>query len=224
MVNAGALSHYSWASARRPGRFRGVVVRSTPSNPAARTWRTTSVVAPVADEHAVAGFGGLGYRLAVQAVARLLAAGAEKTAWRHRWPCPPPIAVGPTLEGSAPGRRQQRRLTTRDDLANVRYLTGFSGFGGACSGGGRQRAAGDRWSLPDPGGRTAREVGMTSGRRRGGGESEFSARPSSVGPAGAVTSRAGEPRTSPGGPTPVGRQLASAEMYPHGGVMEGCAR
>ena len=54
--------------------FDGVVVELHLSNPAAREpWRHTSVVASVADG-AIAGFGGLGYRLAVQAVARLLAA------------------------------------------------------------------------------------------------------------------------------------------------------
>jgi 3-dehydroquinate dehydratase-2 len=43
------------------------------SNPAAREpWRHVSVVAGVADG-TIAGFGGLGYPVAVQAVARLLA-------------------------------------------------------------------------------------------------------------------------------------------------------
>jgi 3-dehydroquinate dehydratase-2 len=42
------------------------------SNPNAREpWRHTSVVAPVADG-TIVGFGGLGYELALQAVARLL--------------------------------------------------------------------------------------------------------------------------------------------------------
>lgn len=74
VVNAGALSHYSWALSDALACFDGVVVELHLSNPAAREpWRHTSVVAPVADG-TVAGFGGIGYRLAVQATARLLAA------------------------------------------------------------------------------------------------------------------------------------------------------
>lgn len=76
VVNAGALSHYSWSLHDALAAFDGPVVEVHLSNPAAReTWRHTSVVAPVADG-TVAGFGGLGYRLAIVAVARLLAAGA----------------------------------------------------------------------------------------------------------------------------------------------------
>jgi len=53
--------------------FDGVVVELHLSNPAAREpFRHTSVVAGVANG-VIAGFGGLGYPLAVQAVARLLA-------------------------------------------------------------------------------------------------------------------------------------------------------
>lgn len=73
VVNAGALSHYSWALSDALACFEGVVVELHLSNPAAREpWRHTSVVAPVADG-TIAGFGGAGYRLAMQAVARLLA-------------------------------------------------------------------------------------------------------------------------------------------------------
>jgi 3-dehydroquinate dehydratase II len=74
VVNAGALSHYSWALHDALASFDGVVVELHLSNPAAREpFRHTSVVAPVSNG-LIAGFGGLGYRLAVQAVARLLAA------------------------------------------------------------------------------------------------------------------------------------------------------
>lgn len=74
VVNAGALSHYSWALHDAVAAFEGVVVELHLTNPAAREpWRHTSVLAPVADG-VVAGFGPLGYRLAVQAAARLLAA------------------------------------------------------------------------------------------------------------------------------------------------------
>ena len=72
IVNAGALSHYSWSLHDALAAFDGVVVELHLSNPAAREpWRHTSVVAPVA-QGTIAGFGGLGYPLAVQAVARLL--------------------------------------------------------------------------------------------------------------------------------------------------------
>jgi len=74
VVNAGALTHYSWALHDALASFDGPVVELHLSNPAAREpFRHTSVVAPVADG-SIAGFGGLGYVLAVQAVARLLGA------------------------------------------------------------------------------------------------------------------------------------------------------
>lgn len=73
VVNAGALTHYSWSLHDALAAYDGVVVEVHLSNPAAREpWRHTSVVAPVADG-TVAGFGGLGYRLAVRAAAALLA-------------------------------------------------------------------------------------------------------------------------------------------------------
>ena len=73
VVNAAALTHYGWSLADALGCFNGVVVELHISNPNAREpWRHTSVIAPVADG-AVMGFGGLGYELAVEAVARLLA-------------------------------------------------------------------------------------------------------------------------------------------------------
>jgi 3-dehydroquinate dehydratase II len=72
IVNAGALTHYSWSLHDALGAFEGIVIELHLSNPAAREpWRHISVVAPVADG-SIAGLGGLGYPLAVQAVARLL--------------------------------------------------------------------------------------------------------------------------------------------------------
>jgi 3-dehydroquinate dehydratase-2 len=74
VVNAGALSHTSWSLHDALGAFDGVVVELHLSNPAAREpFRHTSVIAPVADG-CIAGFGPLGYRLAVDAVAQVLAA------------------------------------------------------------------------------------------------------------------------------------------------------
>ncbi len=73
VINAGALTHYAWSIHDALAAFDGVVVELHLSNPGAREpWRHTSVVAPVADG-SVAGFGGLGYALAIEAVARLLA-------------------------------------------------------------------------------------------------------------------------------------------------------
>lgn len=71
IVNAGALTHYSWSLHDALAAFEGVVVELHLSNPAAREpFRHTSVVAPVADG-LVAGMGGLGYELAVEAAVRL---------------------------------------------------------------------------------------------------------------------------------------------------------
>ncbi len=75
VVNAGALSHTSWSLHDALAAYDGVVVELHLSNPAAREpWRHTSVIAPVA-AGVVAGFGGLGYELAIEAVRRLLEAG-----------------------------------------------------------------------------------------------------------------------------------------------------
>jgi 3-dehydroquinate dehydratase-2 len=72
IVNAAALTHYSWSLRDALAAFDGPVVELHLSNTAAREpWRHTSVVTPVATG-VISGFGGLGYRLAVEAVARLL--------------------------------------------------------------------------------------------------------------------------------------------------------
>jgi len=72
IVNAGALTHYGWSLHDALAAFEGPVVELHLSNPDAReSWRHTSVVSPVATG-IISGFGGLGYRLAVDAVAGLL--------------------------------------------------------------------------------------------------------------------------------------------------------
>jgi 3-dehydroquinate dehydratase-2 len=77
VVNAGALTHYAWSLHDALASFDGVVVELHLSHPNAREpWRHVSVVAPVADG-SIAGFGGLGYELAVDAVARILAARSD---------------------------------------------------------------------------------------------------------------------------------------------------
>lgn len=72
IVNAGALTHYAWSLTDALAAFDGVVIELHLSNPNAREpWRQTSVLAPVSDG-SIAGFGGLGYELAILAVARML--------------------------------------------------------------------------------------------------------------------------------------------------------
>ncbi len=73
VINPGAFTHYAWAIHDALAAFDGVVVELHISNPNAREpWRHTSVVAPVANG-SIMGFGGAGYRLAIDAVAELLA-------------------------------------------------------------------------------------------------------------------------------------------------------
>lgn len=72
VINAGALTHYGWSLHDALAAFAGPVVELHLSNPRAReAWRHVSVIEPVADA-AVAGFGGDGYRMAVEQVAELL--------------------------------------------------------------------------------------------------------------------------------------------------------
>lgn len=72
VVNPGAFTHYAWSIADALAAFEGPVVELHLSNPNAReAWRHTSVVSPVATG-TIVGFGGHGYLLAVEAVARLL--------------------------------------------------------------------------------------------------------------------------------------------------------
>jgi 3-dehydroquinate dehydratase-2 len=73
VINAGALTHYSYALADALATFEGVKVELHVSNPNARDeWRTVSVIAPVVTG-TIAGFGAHGYRLAVEAAAAVLA-------------------------------------------------------------------------------------------------------------------------------------------------------
>jgi 3-dehydroquinate dehydratase-2 len=72
VVNPGAFTHYAWSIHDALAAFDGPVVELHLSNPNAREpWRHTSVIAPVASG-TIAGFGGAGYRLALDAVAELL--------------------------------------------------------------------------------------------------------------------------------------------------------
>lgn len=68
VVNAGALTHYSWALADALSYFEGPVVELHLSNTYRReAWRHTSVISPVA-RGTIQGFGSLGYVLAVRAL------------------------------------------------------------------------------------------------------------------------------------------------------------
>lgn len=73
VINPGAFTHYAWGIHDALAAFEGPVVEVHLSNPNAReAWRHTSVVSPVATG-TVAGLGGHGYVLAIEAVRRLLA-------------------------------------------------------------------------------------------------------------------------------------------------------
>lgn len=74
IVNAGALTHYSYALADALATYDGVAVELHLSNPSAREgWRHLSVIAPVVTG-TVAGFGRTGYRLAAEAAVDALTA------------------------------------------------------------------------------------------------------------------------------------------------------
>lgn len=78
VVNAGAISHYGWSLHDALATFAGPVVELHLSNPDAREpWRHRSVLAPVSDG-TVAGFGAVGYELAIEAVSRLLRSSARR--------------------------------------------------------------------------------------------------------------------------------------------------
>jgi 3-dehydroquinate dehydratase-2 len=73
VINPGAFGHYAWGLHDALAMFDGPVVELHISNPNAReSWRHESVVAPVATG-TIAGFGGHGYVLAIEAVRRLTA-------------------------------------------------------------------------------------------------------------------------------------------------------
>ena len=72
VINPGAFTHYAWSLHDALAAFDGPIVEVHLSNPNAREpWRHTSVVAPVA-KGSIVGFGGLGYRLAMTAIAEAL--------------------------------------------------------------------------------------------------------------------------------------------------------
>ena len=73
VINAGALTHTSWAIHDALAAFDGIIIEVHLSNPAAREpFRHTSVLAPVA-HGSIAGFGQLSYELGIDAALALLA-------------------------------------------------------------------------------------------------------------------------------------------------------
>jgi 3-dehydroquinate dehydratase-2 len=73
IINPGAFTHYAWAIHDALAAYDGPIIELHLSNPNAReAWRHTSVVAPVATG-SIVGFGGDGYRLAVDALAAVIA-------------------------------------------------------------------------------------------------------------------------------------------------------
>lgn len=76
IINAAALTHYAWSIHDALAAFDGPVVELHISNPKKREeWRHFSVIEPVADA-CIAGHGGEGYEMAVDAVAEMLQADA----------------------------------------------------------------------------------------------------------------------------------------------------
>ncbi len=72
VINAGALSHYSWALADALAAKKMVKIELHITNTFAReAWRWSSVLAPVVDG-SIQGFGAAGYEIAVMAAAQLL--------------------------------------------------------------------------------------------------------------------------------------------------------
>ncbi len=72
IVNAGALTHYSWALADALAYFGGPIVEVHITNTYAREpWRHTSVLSPYVSG-SILGFGVVGYELAMRAIGHLL--------------------------------------------------------------------------------------------------------------------------------------------------------
>ncbi len=72
VINAGAFTHYAWALHDALAAYDGPIVELHLSNPVTREqWRHVSVIAPVATG-TIAGFGGHGYDLAVEAISALI--------------------------------------------------------------------------------------------------------------------------------------------------------
>lgn len=72
VINPGALTHYAWSLHDALDAFDGPVIELHLSDPKAREpWRHLSVIEPVASA-TIAGKGGDGYRLAIEAVAGML--------------------------------------------------------------------------------------------------------------------------------------------------------
>lgn len=73
VVNGAAFTHYGWSLHDALAAFEGVVVELHLSQTGRReSWRHDSVLSPVADG-VIQGFGGAGYRLAIDGLAAMIA-------------------------------------------------------------------------------------------------------------------------------------------------------
>ena len=137
----------SWSLHDALAAFDGLVVELHLSNPAAREpFRHTSTIAPVADG-CIAGFGGLGYPLAVEAVPRILAARRDRHRrrpcrrdWRSRWPRSSVAGRLDRLRAALAARdraRPARGAASSPRSANIRWLTGLHRLGRHARGGRR---------------------------------------------------------------------------------------
>jgi 3-dehydroquinate dehydratase-2 len=78
IINPGAFTHYAWGLHDALATFSGPIVEVHLSHPDRREpWRRNSVVAPIASG-SISGFGFHGYRLALEAIAKMLS-GADPT-------------------------------------------------------------------------------------------------------------------------------------------------
>jgi 3-dehydroquinate dehydratase-2 len=83
VINGAAFTHYAWGIHDALAAFEGPVLEVHLSNPASREpWRTRSVITPVATG-VIAGLGGLGYALAIVALAELLKEPARAATGGH---------------------------------------------------------------------------------------------------------------------------------------------
>ena len=116
-MNPGAFTHYAWSLHDALASFGDPIIELHISNPDGReSWRRTSVVTPVATGH-IAGFGGVGYRLALEAMAELLA----------DTQLPPMDVAGRVTRLRACFEEAGCDALLVTNLVNVRYLTGFTG-------------------------------------------------------------------------------------------------
>ena len=165
---------------------------------------TPRCMAPVSDG-SIAGFGGVGYRLAVEAVDHLLRDGSEPVNGGGRMA--PGALVAPRgalgrlgrlrelLARTGPGDERAVDGLVVTTPANVRWLSGFSGSAGLLLVTGGPGLAGHRRALPDPGGRAAGRRPVSTPRSRWPSASLQAQREAVVGAAGGLATSGSRPTT-----------------------------